>query len=137
MLSQSTALPKRVLVAEDDPVTRHLVTCIIESQGYRVISVNDGGAAVRLLKSDSNFCAAVFDMMMPNIEGLDVIKFMRTEKRLMRIRVLMITSEKDSKLMASSFAAGVTLFLLKPFTPDQFKTTLRLLLTGTSTAHPA
>jgi CheY-like chemotaxis protein len=138
MLSQTNARSKRVLVAEDDAVTRRLVTCIIESEGYRVVTVNDGGEAVRLLKTDSNFSAAVLDMKMPHIEGLEVIKFMRTEKRLMRIPVLMITSENDLKLMASSFAAGVTLFLPKPFTPNQFKSTLRLLLSAaTPLAQPA
>jgi len=138
MFSLPIAPTKRVLVAEDDAVTRRLVRSIIESQGYRVVTVNDGGEAVRLLKSDSDFCAAVFDMMMPHIEGLEVIKFMQTEKRLMRIPVLMITSENDLKLMASSFAAGVTLFLPKPFTTEQFKSTLRLLLTGNAPiAQPA
>jgi Response regulator containing a CheY-like receiver domain and a GGDEF domain len=68
--------------------------------------------------------------MMPQLAGLDVIRFMNTERRLLRIPVMMITSEQDLRLMANSFAAGVTLFLPKPFTPEQFQNTLRLLVKG-------
>jgi DNA-binding response OmpR family regulator len=70
--------------------------------------------------------------MMPHLQGLDVIRFMRTEKRLKRIPVLMITSEQDLKLITESFAAGVTLFLPKPFTSQLFLSTLRLLLNNSS-----
>lgn len=129
---------RRVLVADDDPVTRHLVSSIIQKQGYKVLAVNDGREAVRILKHDSDFCAAVFDMMMPHLEGIDVTRFMTTEKRLMRIPILMITSEQDLGLMATSFAAGVTMFLSKPFTTDQFQSTFNLLLrTNTPTSRRA
>jgi chemosensory pili system protein ChpA (sensor histidine kinase/response regulator) len=121
---------KRVLVADDDPIIRRMVTRFVEKEGYEPVVVNDGGAAYRLLKDDSQFCGAVFDMMMPHLEGLDVIRFMSTEKRLMRIPVMMITSEQDLKLLANSFAAGVTVFLPKPFTTEQFQTTFRLLMNG-------
>ena len=52
---------------------------------------------------------------------------MHTEKRLMRIPAMMITSERDITLMTNSFAAGATFFLSKPFTPEQFQTTLGML----------
>lgn len=126
---------QRVLVADDDPIIRRMVTRLVKMEGYEPVVVEDGGAAFRLLQSDSNFCGAVFDMMMPHLEGLDVIRFMTTEKRLLRIPVMMITSERDLKLMANSFAAGVTVFLPKPFTTEQFQSTFRLLLTGQQNRH--
>ena len=134
MFSPKSIPSGRVLVADDDPVTRHLVSSLIQKQGYEVLAVGDGREAVRILQRDSNFCAAVFDMMMPHLEGIDVMGFMRTEKRLMRIPVMMITSERDLKLMAASFAAGVTMFLPKPFTAEHFQATLRLLLSTNSPA---
>lgn len=121
---------QRILIADDDPIIRRVVTRLTESEGFQPVVVNDGGAAYRLLQTDANFCGAIFDMMMPQLAGLDVIRFMSTEKRLLRIPVMMITSEQDLRLMANSFAAGVTLFLPKPFTPEQFQTTLRLLVKG-------
>lgn len=124
----SPAPTHRVLIADDDPIIRRMVTRFVEKDGYESVVVNDGGAAYRLLQADANFCGAIFDMMMPQLEGLDVIRFMSTENRLKRIPVMMVTSEQDLRLMANSFAAGVTLFLPKPFSPEQFQTTFRLLV---------
>src|SRR6185436_15667347 len=96
--------------------------------GFEVVAAHDGREAYRILQADCDFKAAVFDMRMPHLEGLDIIRFMRTEKRLMRIPAMMITSERDLKLMADSLSAGALLFLRKPFTADQLQTTLGMLL---------
>jgi DNA-binding response OmpR family regulator len=120
--------PRRILVADDDPVIRHLVTSIVKKEGHEVVTADDGREAYRILQGDADFGAAIFDMMMPHLEGIDVIRYMRTEKRLMRIPVIMITSERDLKLMKDSFEAGATVFLSKPFTPQQLQTSLRMLL---------
>jgi CheY-like chemotaxis protein len=119
---------RRVLVADDDPVMRHLITTIIKQQGYEVVIANDGREAYRILQSDSQFTAAILDMTMPYLQGLDLIRYMRSEKRLMRIPIMMITAEQDIKLMASSFSAGATAFLPKPFTPEQLQSAIRMLL---------
>lgn len=125
---------RRILVADDDPVIRRLLTSIVEKEGYPAVAVEDGREAYRILQSDADFSGAIFDMMMPNLDGLEVIRYMRTEKRLMRIPVLMITSDRDLKFTAASFAAGATLFLLKPFTPAQFQTTFKILVNDRSVA---
>jgi CheY-like chemotaxis protein len=125
---------KRILIADDDVVIRHLVTSIIRKEGYEAVAVEDGREAFRVLQSDANFGAAVFDMMMPHLEGLDIIRYMKTEKRLMRIPVMMITSEQSLELMARSFVAGVSVFLTKPFTAEKLQFTLQMLLNGKAAA---
>jgi DNA-binding response OmpR family regulator len=122
------AIPNRVLIADDDPVMRHLVTTMVKQQDCEVVVVNDGRAAYRILQSDSQFRAAILDMTMPFLEGLDLIRYMRSEKRLMRIPIMMITAEQDIKLMANSFSAGATAFLPKPFTPEQLQSAIRMLI---------
>ena len=137
MQSQITQSSQRILLADDDPVIRHLVKSILRKEGHEVVVAHDGREAIRTLQTDANFSAAIFDMMMPHIEGIDIIRHMRTEKRLMRIPVMMITSEQDLTLMTNSFAAGATVFLPKPFTTRQLQTMLRMLLKtnrGTSNA---
>src|ERR1700730_2996258 len=103
MLLTIHQVSRRILVADDDPVIRHLVAAIVKKAGYTVILASDGREAYRILQADADFKAAIFDMMMPHLEGLDLIRYMRTEKRLMRIPVMMITSEPDLKLLANSF----------------------------------
>jgi two-component system, chemotaxis family, chemotaxis protein CheY len=131
------ATPKRVLVADDDPVMRHLITTIIKQREYEAVVANDGREAYRILQTDSQFSAAILDMTMPFLEGLDLIRYMRSERRLMRIPIMMITAEQDIKLMTSSFAAGATAFLPKPFTPDQLQSAIRMLLGNGSSIRRA
>jgi CheY-like chemotaxis protein len=123
-----TQTTRRILVADDDPVMRRLVTLSVESLGYIPVTVNDGREAYRILQSDADFKAAVFDFMMPNLKGLDVIRYMRTEKRLRRIPAMMITSETNVKLTSEILAAGAAAFLPKPFTRAQLEVMLRMLV---------
>ncbi len=131
------ATPNRILVADDDPVMRHLVTTIIKQRECEAVLASDGREAYRILQTDSQFRAAIFDMTMPFLEGLDLIRYMRSERRLMRIPVMMITAEQDIKLMASSFSAGATAFLPKPFTPEQLQSAIRMLLGNGSSVRRA
>jgi CheY-like chemotaxis protein len=131
---QTTERQQRILVADDDPVIRLLVTSILKKEGYTLVAVEDGREAFRVLQSDADFGAAIFDMSMPHLEGMDVIRHMRTEKRLMRIPVMLITSERDNNLMAESFAAGAAVFLPKPFTTGQLQLMLRMLFAKSEAA---
>ena len=125
---QTEQTKPRILVADDDAVIRHLVCSIVKSEGFEAVVAKDGREAFKILQNDTDFKAAIFDMMMPHIEGIDIIRHMRTEKRFMRIPVMMITSEQDIHLVGKSFAAGATIFLLKPFSHIQFKSMLNMLV---------
>jgi CheY-like chemotaxis protein/HPt (histidine-containing phosphotransfer) domain-containing protein len=121
----------RVLVADDDPVIRRWLTSILKSEGYDVVSVSDGREVFRVLQGDANFKGAVLDLSMPHIDGPDLIRYMRTEKRLMRIPVMMITAESQIKVLASGLAAGATFMLPKPFTRVRLRQTLSMMLGST------
>ncbi|MEP6903197.1 MAG: response regulator, partial [Actinomycetota bacterium] len=72
----------RVLVADDDSMTLEIVKAIVETQGYEVVCASDGREAFRILQQDADFCATVFDMMMPHLLGMDLIHYMKTDARL-------------------------------------------------------
>ena len=127
MLSQTNRTSRRILVADDDPVMRRVVQRILTDQGYAVVVANDGREAYRMLQFDADFRAAIFDLKMPHLEGMDIIRYMRTEKRLMRIPVILMTAEESLSVMGESFKAGATAFLRKPFTTENVQTILRLL----------
>jgi CheY-like chemotaxis protein len=118
----------RVLVADDDPAILRLVTAILEKEGYSVVGARDGREAYKALQDDSNFTAAVFDVVMPHLPGPELVRYMRTEKRFNKIPVMMMTAEQDPKLSSDSFAAGAVVFLPKPFTTTQLQTMLRMLV---------
>lgn len=120
----------RVLIADDDPVVRRWLGWLLEDDGYSVVSMDDGRDAFRMLKSDAEFVGAVFDMSMPYLQGPDLIRYMRTEKRLMKIPVMMITAETDIVTLASCLHAGATVVLPKPFTRHRLQQSLRMMLNG-------
>ena len=117
----------RVLVADDDAITLKMVSAIVEAEGYEAVSVSDGRQALSHLQKDPTYSAAIFDMMMPFMQGLDLILFMKADERLQRIPVGMITAERDPKVWDDSVAAGACVFLPKPFTPPQVQMMLRML----------
>src|SRR6266446_1152400 len=120
--------PNRVLIADDDPVMTHLVMTIVKQQQCEPVVAKDGREAYRILQSDSRFRAAILDMSMPFLEGLDLIHYMQSERRLNRIPIMIITAEQDIKVMSNSLAAGATAFLPKPFTPEQLESAIRMLI---------
>src|SRR6185436_17411277 len=86
---------RRILVADDDPAILRLVAAILEKENYEVVAARDGREAYKIMQSDQNFTAAIFDVVMPHISGPELVRFMKTEKRLMKIPVMMMTAEQD------------------------------------------
>jgi len=127
-LSAQNQPSRRILVADDDPAILRLVTAIVEKEGFTVVPARDGREAYKLLQSEGDFAACVFDVMMPHIEGPELVRYMKTEKRLMKIPVMMMTAEQNPKLSSDSFAAGAVVFLPKPFTTSQLQVMLRMLI---------
>jgi two-component system alkaline phosphatase synthesis response regulator PhoP len=120
--------PGRVLIADDDESTRYLVSTLVEQYEYKPVMAKDGRETYRILRTDADFRAAIIDMTMPFLNGLDLIRYMRSERRLMRIPVMLISGEQDLKLANASFEAGAAAFLTKPFTPAQLQAAIRMLL---------
>ena len=116
-----------VLVADDDPAILRLIKTILEREGFEVVSARDGKEAYKALQDHADLTAAVVDVVMPHIQGPELVRYMKTEKRFMNIPVMMMTAEQDPKLPSDSFAAGAVVFLPKPFTATQLQTMLRML----------
>lgn len=121
-------LKRRILVADDDPAILRLVTAILEKENFGVVSARDGREAYKILQSDQDFTAAILDVVMPHISGPELVRFIKTEQRLMSIPVMMMTAEQDPKLSSDSFAAGAVVFLPKPFTTAQLHIMLQMLI---------
>lgn len=116
----------QVLIADDDPAILRLVKAIVEREGYGAVPARDGKEAYKLLQSNEKFVAAIFDVVMPYIQGTELVKFMKSDENLMDIPVIMMTAEQNPKLSSASFAAGAVAFLPKPFTATQMKTMLQM-----------
>ena len=114
-----------VLIADDDPAILYLVRTLVEGEGYSAMTAMNGKEALRILKSDRRVIAAIVDVMMPYIQGTDLVKYMQSNDRFKKIPVIMMTAEQSPKLPSKSFEAGAVAFLPKPFTNAQLRTILR------------
>ena len=126
-------LKGRILVADDDPAILRLIKTILEKEGFSVVSARDGKEAYKALQDHPDVTAAVLDVVMPHIQGPELVRYMKSEKRFMSIPVMMMTAEQDPKLSSDSFAAGAIVFLPKPFTTAQLQIMLQMLI-GKKTA---
>ena len=123
---------RRILVADDDPAILRLVSTILEKENFTVVTARDGREAYKVLQGDPNFTAAILDVVMPHVSGFELVRFMKTEDRLKRIPVMMMTAEQDPKLSSDSFSAGAVVFLPKPFTTAQLQIMLQMLIGKTT-----
>ncbi|HJX92990.1 MAG TPA: response regulator transcription factor [Pyrinomonadaceae bacterium] len=123
---------RRILVADDDPAILRLVSTILEKENFTVVAARDGREAYKILQGDPDFTAAILDVVMPHISGFELVRFMKTDDRLKRIPVMMMTAEQDPKLSSDSFSAGAVVFLPKPFTTAQLQIMLQMLIGKTT-----
>lgn len=128
MDAQQTNTQQQILVADDDPAILRLVKAIAEKEGFTVVLARDGREAYKLLQSGEKFDVAVFDVVMPYIQGTELARFMQSEKKLKDIPVIMMTAEQNPRLSSESFSAGAVVFLPKPFTTSQLQVMIRMLV---------
>lgn len=116
------------MIADDDPVLARLVKTVVEGEGYVAAIAKDGKEAYSTLKSGLNFVAAIVDINMPYIDGNDLVKFMRSDKRFAGIPVMVMTGNRDPRASAKAITSGAMGLLPKPFTNVQLKTALTTLV---------
>lgn len=126
--------PARVLLADNDPITERLLISIGEKEGYQVVTVEDGPEAYRMLQSEGDFKAVVLDMALPGVAGVEIVRYMKTESRLMHIPIVILAGEPGLKLISECFSAGAIAFLPRPFTTEQLRRTLRMAISSQSSA---
>lgn len=124
---ESSAQPQ-VLIADDDPAILRLIKTIVEKEGFTVLAARDGKEAYKFLQSGEPLAAAIFDVVMPYIQGTDLVRYMQSEKRFMKIPVIMMTAEQNPRLSLESFSAGAIAFLPKPFTSSQLQAMVRMFV---------
>lgn len=106
----------RILVVDDDPAIRQLLTDVLEMEGYEVSTAVDGLAAVHAVQTTSpDF--VVLDVMMPGLDGFGVLKAVRAQGG-EPVSVLMLTAAAEPDANARAWSSGVDYYLAKPFTAD-------------------
>ncbi len=112
---------KRVLIAEDDPVSCHLLKSILAKWDYDVTVQTDGAAASRFLESDDAPRLAILDWMMPGMEGPQICARIRERKNRPYIYVLLLTARTEKRDLLRGLELGADDYLTKPFDSEELR----------------
>lgn len=105
----------RVLVADDDSVSRHLVTHVLRQHDYEPIVANDGLQAWQVLQAKDHPRLAILDWMMPGMNGPEICRRVRERHSTPYVYTLLLTSRASQEDIAAGFGMGVDDYLTKPF----------------------
>ena len=121
---------KQVLVVDDSKVMREMiVACLRPLESFGFVHAGSGLEAIEQL-SLQEFGLLVLDLNMPDINGFEVLEFIRGQDRLRHLPILVVTTRGDEGSRSRALQAGATRFMTKPFAPDELLRTARELLGG-------
>jgi DNA-binding response OmpR family regulator len=117
-----------VLVVEDDVHIAQVLTFMLERQGYRVIYAEDGRAAVQHIVSSPVPDLILLDVMLPYVDGFEVMAMIRARAGWETVPVLMLTAKNTEQDTVRALDAGASDFIIKPFQPLELLARLRRYL---------
>ena len=115
----------KILVAEDDLITRRILEAHLVKWGYAVVMVADGQEAWRLLQQDDAPSLAILDWMMPGMDGTTICREVRKLNRQPYIYLILLTARGYKEHLIEGLEAGADEYLTKPFDPYELKARLR------------
>ena len=118
----------KFLVVDDFSTMRRIVKNLLQELGYNDITeADDGNTALPLLKAGS-FDILITDWNMPGMPGLELLKAVRADEKLAKMPVLMLTAEAKREQIIEAAQAGVSGYVIKPFTAVTLKEKLDKIL---------
>lgn len=121
----------KILVVDDFSTMRRIIKNILKEIGYtNVDEADDGSTALEKLK-EGGFDFIVTDWNMPKVSGLELLKAVRSDDKLKALPVLMVTAEKSADNVKEAVAAGVSNYIVKPFTAASLKERIDLIISKT------
>lgn len=122
-------MPLKVLVCDDE---RHIVRLIqvnLERQGYVVVTAFDGKEGLEKIRSEKPGLV-VLDVMMPYMDGFEVLKTIRREPETENLPVIMLTAKAQDKDVFEGYHYGADMYLTKPFNPMELVTFVKRIEKG-------
>ena len=116
-----------ILAADDDPDIRELVAFRLERSGYTVLQAADGEEALALALEHTPDLA-VLDVMMPKMDGFEVVRRLRAEEATKRMPIIMLTARAQDSDVEEGFESGADDYLRKPFSPQELRARVHAIL---------
>lgn len=123
----------RILVADDDRTTRLLISELLRSEKFTVVTASDGADALKKLK-ESKFDLALIDVWMPRKNGIEVLAALRKSRR--QFKAIVMTSDNTPETLLGAIREQAYRYVSKPIEPATLVSVVRQSLAGTSEALP-
>jgi two-component system, OmpR family, alkaline phosphatase synthesis response regulator PhoP len=117
----------KIVVAEDDENSRIILVKTLEKSGYEVLAAPDGTSALELLKR-SVPDLLISDINMPGMNGLELLKTVRTDENLKSIRVILLTGRSSDEEVMSGITEGADYYITKPYIPKSVLDAIKMVL---------
>lgn len=118
----------KILVADDMQMMRAIILSILQNLGYKnLVTSNNGVDAYDKLR-DGDFHLAILDWRMPKLDGLGLLKKVRSDKGLKELPVLMLTAKSEKEKIQEALEAGANDYVVKPFTANILKEKIDAIL---------
>jgi two-component system, cell cycle response regulator len=115
----------RVLIAEDDPVSRRVLQAHLSKWGYEVVVTADGADAWKVLQGNDLPSLAILDWMMPSMDGIEVIRRLRGRGDPSYVYVILLTAKSQKEDIVAGLEAGADDYLVKPFDAHELRARIR------------
>ena len=120
---------QKILVVDDEARMRKLVADFLVREGFEVLEAGDGEKAMDLFYSDKDIALVILDVMMPRMDGWQVLREMRESSQ---VPVIMLTARSDEKDELRGFDLGVDEYVTKPFSPRTLVARVEAILRRTA-----
>jgi len=117
----------RALVVDDSRAMRTLLGRMLRDMGYEVQEASNGLQGLERLKQTGKPDLALVDWNMPEMDGLEFVRALRSEQAYDGLVVMMVTTETETEQVAKALNAGANEYVMKPFTPEIIQEKLRML----------
>lgn len=115
----------KILIVEDSPITRAMIASAVEIIGdMEIFESKSGFEALKLLPHHS-FNLIVTDINMPDINGLELVSFVKKNPEYKHIPLIIITTEGSERDKEKGLALGADEYLVKPFNPEELQTLVK------------
>ncbi len=111
----------RILVVDDFPTMRRIIKNLLKQLGFQHIGEAENGVHALSYMKENTVDFVITDWNMPKMTGIDLLKSIRSDANFKSIPVLMVTAESEKENIVEAIQAGVSNYVVKPFTAETLK----------------
>ena len=116
----------KILIAEDDPVSKKVLELLLGKWGYEIKSSSSGDEAWKLLQEEDSPDLVILDWMMPGLEGVEICRKARETEHSRSIYIILLTARGNKEDIITGLRAGADDYLTKPIFPEELHARLQV-----------